>query len=150
MPSKYTITFNDFGNETSTASFNGTALTAANFDAQLTLIGALRTALEAVTLGNTGKVSIHAVDTDVSSLPAGSAFAQREIKWLVSMVGNDTGKLYQREIPTADLQYLAPNSEEMIAGAVRTALVDAIQDFFEGDGGEAVTVSSIKFVGRKS
>lgn len=150
MASNWSLKMIDYDGEGSSFSLTGVDTSAANYDAQITLIGALRTAVEGVTLGNTGSISLTAFNSKISDAPAGSAFAQREIKWLVTIAGDTTGNLYQREIPTADLALLAPNSNEMATGAARTALVTAIEDYFRGQGNETGTVVSIKHVGRNN
>lgn len=150
MPSKLGITLIDYNNERTTFEIPAASVAAANFDAVNAELAALRTAIEGVTIGNTARTRLLAVDNDISGDPAGSAFAQREIKWLISMRGAVTGKLYQRELGTADLALLAPNTDDMATGAARTALVTALEDSFRGDQNETVTVVSIKFVGRNS
>lgn len=150
MAGKATFTVIDYGLETSSASFPLADFTAANYDAQIALVDALYTAIDGVSLGNIGGRRVLAEDFDLSSAPAGSAYAQRENKWLVSMTGDTSGKLYQRTIPCADLSLLEVNGEDMAAGAQRTALVAAIEAAFNGDGDETVTVNTIRFVGRNT
>lgn len=150
MASAGYIQFLDYGKEASSFRWIGKSVTSANYDAELVLVDALRTALEAVTLGNRSRQVVKALDNEISSAAAGSAFAQREIKWLVTMVGDSSGDIYRREIPTADLTFLALNGEDMAAGTERTDLVDALEDLFRGDGDETVTVDTIKFVGRST
>lgn len=108
------------------------------------------TAVDGVTLGVMGKDQRLIKDTVLSNAAATSSFAQRENKWLVTVRGATTGKLYQFSVGTADLNLLTPNGEDMAVSAAQIAFIAAIEDLYRGNGFETVSVVSIKFVGRNT
>jgi hypothetical protein len=116
------------------------------------LTGALSTnlglAIAGVILGEPYKQSAKLFEQIVSTVRPTNTLAQRENKWLVT--GSDGTKLYTLSIGTADLSLLVDGSEEMIAGAARTALVSALQAMWVGDNEGAITIQSIRFVGRNT
>lgn len=148
MASTGVITLIDYDGEKSSFTWQGKDIDETNLVAENALIGAMTAAINAVSLGNYAARRFNIEDLTVSSAFAGSAFAQREIKWLVTMVGVTSGKTYQRTIPMADLALLEPNTEDMVVAGGRDVLDPAIENIFRGDGGELVTVQSVKFVGR--
>lgn len=147
----YTVT--DYSFEKSTAGFTGVATTAANYDAQQTAFSALRTAVNGIILGEPQKYQYIAVDFVNGNDRADSPYAQRENKWLVSYVGDTSGKLYQLEIPTADLAdgHLVVGSDLAdLTNADIAAFVTAFESFQRAPDAltETVTVTQIRFVGR--
>jgi len=96
------LTWQDFGREKSTQRLTTVDLTAANFDAQVTARGNLLSATTAMVMGTLNRQGYGDV-TISSNTPPVSVEAQREKKWLVTYEDTVTGKLYQTEIPTADL-----------------------------------------------
>lgn len=99
--------------EASHATFPGTTLTAANFDAQDTLMDNLRAAIVGVISGKINIESRVAVVEEVSATPVTDKDAQRERKWLCRYHDASTGERYTLTVPTADSAILATNSEEM-------------------------------------
>lgn len=103
MPQHYsTITFLDYSGEKSSVQvYNGsiTALTIADY---LTELGALRAAMDAITLGTLHKEKWVGDDTLLSNTLPVNTFAQRELKWLVRYRNIANNKIFTLEIPTAD------------------------------------------------
>lgn len=139
------MAFTDYGNERSRATF---PVADAILDATIT---ALVSAIEGLTLGTRGTayLVVEEAKNAGADTPATSPYAQRENKYLCRYQDDVTAKFYQLEIPTADLNELATNSDlvdlEGVAGAAfKTAFEDAVQT----DDGNAVTLISVQFVGR--
>jgi len=146
-----TLTFTDYSAENSTVTYQAAALTAANFDAQATLAGALSVATNALSIGHLSKRTIaqdpiedYAVATDV--------YAQRELKWLVSYQANTSLKTFQVEIPCANLtDNLVPGTD--LADITSTSwdnFITAFEAYAKSpdNPAEAVTFLSARLVGR--
>lgn len=124
--------------------------TGANFDAQSTNLDDLQTAVNAVCAGAFNGKVLKGVDVPVAGQSANKA-AQREQKWLVSYTDNvnpiGDGSF---EIGMADTQYLADGgSGNMdVSQAPGSALVAEIETSCVSRLGNAITVNSIKLVGR--
>lgn len=93
--------YTDYSNEKSTATVHSVTRTAANFDAQATLASALSVAMSVLSIADLTRRSVTDLLLDSPSIPT-NAFAQRELKWLVSYQGNTENKLYSLEIPAPD------------------------------------------------
>lgn len=139
----------DYGNEPTRYGFNVTQLTAANFDAQITLVDALQTATNNVSLGTFSGKSVKAVDVPVGA-KATDVNAQRESKWRVTLldsvdpVGNGSF-----EIGMPDLTLLVAGTGLMdISAGAGAALVTAIEAAVVSRLGNAMTVDEIVHVGR--
>lgn len=146
------MTLNDYSAEKTSISVSSQALTAANFDAQVTAWTALRTAIQALTLGITHKQSLNTEVMLSSALPTDPT-AQREIKWLVSYQGDTSGKLFQVELGTADLTggHLVANTDLAdLTDSDWTAFITAFEAFVRSPDSltETVTVVGARFVGR--
>ena len=126
---------------------------AANLATWLTGWGDLKTALDAIILGVQQKEHIAIYDTLISNAIPVSPFAQRELKILVTYVGNTTGKLLQFEIPTPDLAALTLGANDSIvladAGVMAAYVVadEAVRRMPEDDA-ETVTIQGARLVGR--
>jgi len=108
--STYQIT--DYANEKSSFQVNSVALTAANFNAQVTAAEAIATAAAALTIGNISKETLAQIVTDSPGV-ATNPYAHREMKWLVTYTGNTSGKEFQTEIAAPDVtDNLVPNSDQ--------------------------------------
>jgi len=128
-------------------------LTPANVAANETLCGNLRTAIQAVILGNQYQNEITYVKNVSAKTPAASALAQRENKWLLRYHDATTGQKAQVSIGTADLTELAGNSEflSLAAGnglALKTAFEAIVVSPFNSS--NAVVLDSVQFVGRNT
>lgn len=146
---KTSITFLDAANRRSSADVYWVDLTAANFDAQMTLQDDLVTAINDVVLGTKVRDARYAQITEFAAvLPANEA-ARRQNKWLVSAVDQVTAGDVTFTIPTANLVFCATGSNAMdTASAQYTALVNAIQAGVRSKYGNPITVTNIEFVGR--
>lgn len=149
--STYKIGIREFGTEGKESSVKvfGPDLAAGTFDANVALAAALRTAVLAVQLGEQ-REAVYGITENAgnSDLPTDSA-AQRENKWLVSCREVSGGlNAVTFTIPCADLDQLDADGINMAAGANRTALVSAVEDFVKSNDGTAVVVESIKFRAR--
>jgi hypothetical protein len=152
MASELQVKYLDYSGEKSTATFRGVDLTAANFDAQNTLMDNLVGALQAVVLGtkiqDTRKSS---VDDFTETRPA-SPYAQRENKWLfrytdnVNPTGNGT-----LEVPTPNLTFLNTEGTFLdLASTEGAALKTAFEAFQRSRLGNTVTLVSAQYVGRNN
>lgn len=138
--------FKDNSSEPSRVGFPVIDATSANIDALNANIDILEAALLGVTLGALNTITLKASVENLTSAAATNVLAQRENKWDVTIIGADTGNVYHRQIPCADLSLLQTGTEDMIAGAARTALEDAIEGiFWTPDDPNGGTVQSIKF-----
>jgi len=149
------FTMNDYSNEKSSFQIHVGDITAVSLPGFLTDFGALRTAIEGITLGKVQQESWIGDRTVLDNVPPTDPNAQREVKWLVRYIGDTSGKLYQVEIATAELAggHLLPNSD--MADLTETdmaAFVTAFEDIARtpDDDLETVTVQSIQFVGRNT
>lgn len=141
----------DWGNERSsvTISLGSTAVTSANYDAFVTSINALDTAIQAISyipLHQTFKAIADEV-TDKATNEEG----QREKKWRVKYTSTVTGKQYAVEIPGAILTGNLVAGTDFLDLAAGVGL--AFKTTFEAEAREpltnnAVTVDSVQFVGR--
>jgi hypothetical protein len=146
-----TITFNDYSNEKSAVTYHAAELTAANFDAEATEAGALSVATNALSIGSLVKRTISQMEIDNPGTPT-NPYAQRELKWLVSYRGDTSGKLFQVEIPCANVtDNLVPNTD--IADITSTSWENYITAFeayarSPDDPTETVTFEGARLVGR--
>lgn len=152
MPgSFYGLSLRDSSNELGKTEWNIGDLTAVSLAGALTQMGALKTAIEAVTLGVVASERWGDNDVVSNSIPA-SGLAQRGVKWNVLIEDNTTHLKTTNYIPTADLSLLpnAPGGGKLedldITAGVGLALKDAIEDLVKYSGtGNAVTVLRIYF-----
>lgn len=143
----------DYSDERSTTTIHVGAITAVSIAGFLTDFGALKTAIEGITLGVVSQESWVGDRTALSNTPPADAEAQREKKWLVRYTGDTSGKVYTLEIATAELGggHLLPMSD--FADLTETDMAAFVTAFeaiarTPDDDTETVTVQSIQFVGR--
>lgn len=139
--------------ETTSFAVPVTTLTPANVAATETLMGNLRTAIQAIILGNMFQNEVIYNKTVNAKTPAASALAQRENKWLCRYHDATTGQKAQVSIGTADLTELANNSEflSLAAGngaALKTAFEAVVVSPFNSS--NSVVLDSVQFVGRNT
>lgn len=149
------FTMLDYSNEKSSFEVFVGDITAVSIAGFLTDFGALRDAIEDITLGVVNKEQWIGDRTLLSNTPPADPLAQRENKWRVTYTGDTSGKLYSLEIATAELAggHLLANSD--FADLTETdmmAFVDAFETIARtpDDDTETVTVVSIQFVGRNT
>jgi len=149
------FTMNDYSDESSRFEVFTGDITAISIAGFLTDFGALRTAVEAITLGVVKQESWIGDRTLLSSIPPTDPLAQRENKWRVVYVGDNSGKKYSVEIATAELgggHLQAAADFASLAETDMAAFVTAFEDIEStpDDDEETVTVVSIQFVGRNT
>ena len=147
----YRKVFWEFGSAAkgSSVSVHSPNLNAGNIAAQETLRAAFETAVDAVTLGNSGSETFVATEVDVAKNPSTNPLAQRENKWLVSFVDSVTGLSGSFTIPCADLSLLGGDGSSMDTGSSEyAALVAATEAFVRSNVGNTVTVTSVVFRAR--
>lgn len=149
------FTMLDYSNEKSALTIYAGDITAVSLPGFLTDFGALRTAIEAITLGVVQQETWIGDRTVLSNTPPTDPLAQRENKWLVRYVGDTTGKQFGVEIATAELAggHLLPMSD--FADLTETdmaAFVTAFETIARTPDSdlETVTVQSIQFIGRNT
>lgn len=147
------ISYRDYGTpgEVSAVTVPMVDITSANIVAQTAALDSFRTAMEAITLGGLESRSLVAWTNDTKTAPS-SAFAQREVKWLVKYHEDiSNGPTHYMEIPCADLAKLDPNSNDkaLMTDADVAAFVVAFEAVVVV-GGNACVVDEILFVSRRS
>lgn len=146
--SKLSLSYKDHDRELGNVGFRFTELSAANFDAQNTLMDSLITAVGNVQVGVLEVETRIATRTDNNALPPADPYAQRETKWLVR-ARDSAGDAVQFEIPCADLSLLILNTSNMdLTGGAGAALVTALEAGVLSKAGLAVTVDEVIHVGR--
>jgi len=94
----------------------------------------------------------HGYDTDVPVIPA-SENAQREIALWVQYVDTTTSKYYSMSIPGPDLTLLAQaNTDEVdsVANVTAAALVLVLEAELRSELGNAIQVTRMRIIGRRS
>jgi len=154
MTGSVSMTFRDYNNETSVHSMDIPDLTAANFDSFVDtggLIADYYDAVNAITLGNIGSERISARDILISQVPAGSTWAQVELKWLAFYTDDVTSKVYRREIPTPDLTLLVAGTDLLnIASGAGLTWKNAAEALWVSPDGNPVTIIKAQVVGRNN
>lgn len=143
------VRYNDYDGERSTVNLRSVLRTAANFDAQAAAELALRDAIAAITSGlRVGFDSGNRYQTVDPKTKSADPYAQRENKWFVEY-GN-ANNAYQMEIPCADLQFLDPDNRGFLdlGSTEGLAFKNGFEAFVVDEGGNPITVTSVKFVGR--
>jgi hypothetical protein len=135
----------DYTSERSTASFY---VADAIGDAAITAIVG---AVDGVTVGGRQDAELVVESTKDAGTPgpAASPLAQRENKWLVRATDDVNGRNVQIEIPCADLTLLSGGQDFLALGDTEAAaLVTALEANVLSQDGNAISVTSIQFVGR--
>lgn len=152
MPgSFYGLSIRDSSNELGKTEFNIGDLTAISLAGALTQMGALKSAIDAVTVGTVAAERWGDNDVVSNAVPA-SGLAQRGVKWNVLIEDNTTHLKTTNYIPTADLSQLpdAPGGGKLEDLDITTGngadLKDAIEALVKYPGtGNAVTVLRIYY-----
>lgn len=151
MASRHTLRIRDASGESSSFGLPGVDLTGANFDAQVALWVAFRTAVDGISIGNNAEFGLKALGAEIDDTNPANQFAQRELKWLVNWVNSTTGESHQTEIACPDAALLVPGSDLMnIAAGAGAAFVTAFENVVRGGptGLNLVDITSIRLVGR--
>lgn len=145
------ITYIDYSSEKSTVKVNSALLTSGNIVAQEAAFATLISAIGAITLGNPTHEKLTALDTSLANAAPSNPLAQRENKWLVRSLDNVTGKILRNEIPCSDLSNLVSGTDFVtnFTAGVMLAFKTAWEAFVLSEDGNAVTVQSLEFVGKR-
>jgi hypothetical protein len=160
------ITLRDYSNETATLTINTVPVTAANFAAQMTALGALETQVNAITDGAISRSGVTHTETLTRDIPTDPR-SQRELKWLVTYYDNTEwldaptntiiNPSYQRafnvEIPCAKLdiadEWLLPQSDRVdLAQDPWPAFLTAFEAFAKSPNGGTPQVIDVRLIGR--
>jgi len=159
------ITLIDYDAEVAASSFYTGDVTAVSLPGLLTEFGALRTAIEGITLGVVRQEALKVFDTRLSNSKPSDKEAQRETKWLVVYEDNlpffddpvnaipNAGylKIFTMEIGTADLSLLNTDSNTMnITSGAGATFKTAFEAIARSPYGGTVTVRQVQHVGRNT
>jgi len=151
MATQNSFQITDYSNEKSSFGVTSITANAGNLAAQQTAAAALAGAVEDLTIGELTKQSMNLVILDTPAIPT-SPYAQREMKWLVSYVGDSSGKIFQVEIAAPDItDNVVPNTDTAdLASTDWAAFVTAFESYVRSpnNGTETVTVLGARLVGR--
>lgn len=154
MAGKLLLTYADYGGEKSSFQIPILDYTAANFDANETLVDALVSAIDALTIGlEVKQIRSHSA-SGTGSGNSSNVNARRELKFLVTFSDDITGKVYQREIPTplltanTILQDVGGNAN--VSDTLWTDFITAFEAAAESEDGNAVSFVSARYVGRNN
>lgn len=149
MATKVTIAYIDESNERTSVSFEGIDLSSANYDAQLVLIGAIKTAMDALALGTFNKMTVSTITDGASTLP-GEEWAQRENKLRITYSDDVDGRKFNSNLPTINLGDDGSISGTDVWDMTQTnpaALKTAFEAYVKAPGtGEDVTVDEMRYV----
>lgn len=154
MANHYSVfQFRDWGAELSNVKIYNGPITVGTLPGFLTSFGAMRAALEGITLGIASQETWVGDSTVLSAALPASQAAQRESKWLGRYHDTVTNKKYQFEVPTADLVGVAllPLSDFAdLTAAPMSTFVSAFNGFARSPDSDAnaVVLDSMQFVGR--
>lgn len=156
MPSRHYGEFEllDYSESKSSFSFNFGAITALSLPGFLTQFGALRTALQNITIGTVRRERWTGDETVLSSIPPIDSNAQRELFWWVIYEGATTNRgSHSCQIATPNLSLLGVGGHEVDYSAPAIAAFitafEAIARDPDNDT-EAVVVTDILFKGRNN
>lgn len=160
----YRLTLLDYSKEKSSFEIATGPVNALTLDEVELQAAAMRTSIDAVTLGTLQREALTAFDNLLSNTPPASKDAQREKKWLISYLDNTPfldppvnsivnpgyQKLFSGTVPTADLAQLnVPNSDDVnILLEPWATFVTNFQTIGRSPYGGQPLVTRIMFVGR--
>lgn len=143
----------DYSAERSSFSFNFGAITALSLPGFLTQFGALRTALDAITIGTLSKEKWVGDETFLSNVAPLVTTAQREIYWRVYYGGTEgSRRLHHTDIACPDASLLIAGTDRAdLAAPDMAAFVTAFEAIaIDPDDEEAgAIVAYIEFRGRR-
>lgn len=150
MASECEFTYQDYSKEISKARFKINAITAANFDATVSLVNALSAAILGCQVENAlQSKKVIAQNNFITRAPATDKASQRETKWLMTLEDATLHTLSRHEFPLADSQYVQANTDFMdLSDGVGEALKTAVEAVVLSPAGNAVLLVSVQYVGR--
>jgi len=145
------VQITDYSNEKSNFTLTSITANAGNLAAQQTAAAALVAAIDDLTIGEITKQYMTLQIVNTPAIPT-NPYAQREVKWLVSYVGDSSGKIFQCEIAAPDLtDNTVVNSDQAdLTSTDWAAFITAFEAFVRSpdNGTETVTVLKAEVVGR--
>lgn len=166
MPGRLGFSMLDYSREDSAFSVATGEVTAVSLPGLLTEVGALRTAVDGITLGTVMQEKLSVFDTNLSNTPPTNPLAQVETCWSVTyedilpffddpvnaIPNEGFGKVFHVTIPTADIAAagrLAPNSDHaVLTEAGMSAFKTAFEAIARSPYGGTVRVIDVMFEGR--
>lgn len=157
---RYQMRFRDFNGEASTVSVPCSDVTVANYEAEIAQLGAMRSDIEAISLGLVVGHSWTAFDAVVAVGSASSPQAQRESKALVRYYDSVTFERGTLEIPCPDLTkqmddqpgyFVKRDPTGSLMSTVHAdwvALVATLSAFLLPPGGNTAIIEDVIHVGR--
>lgn len=151
MASKLTLSYKDWEGEGSRVQFTGINMTAGNFTAEDAKMEALRTAVEALSIGSLNQDTRVYEEDRVSVDKASSPNAQREAKWLIRYHDANTNENYTLEIPCFDATLLDTEARDGSIDKTNAAWTDfkaAFDAFHRSPNDNASVADDAVHVGR--
>lgn len=158
LTASYTVSANDYGGERTNTQYGLPAQNDTTVAATETLLGDLRAAHMALTLGVLvqGQFVYRQTKYAPSNIKATNKEAQREKKWLIRYYDNVTFAAFVVEIGNADLSKLGTDGDRvnLATGSVPAGVWTTYKDAFEAvcyspDGNPCTLVEAV-FVGRNT
>lgn len=153
MASKCRFTYKDYDGENSGCGFEIATMTAANFDATISAVNALSTAILAVQSENSLQTKIvTAQDNFISRAKATEKATQREHRWAVTLEDATTHRLATHDIPQADASLVGTDVDTLdLSAGVGQDLKNAIEAVVKFPGtGNAVNVVAVHYTGKRA
>lgn len=160
MPGELKFTLRDNSAETGRVEIHTGNVTALSLPDLLTEVGALRGAIEGLTIGVMAAEALSVFETKLSAASAASPLAQKGVKWTVgyadvtaffddpvnAIPNAGYNKIFTFSIPTADLTLLPDGEEELdlTTGAAET-FVTAFEETARSPYGGRVNVLYIRY-----
>jgi len=151
MPGSYALTINDYSCESSDFTVRIPTITAANHDATVTALTALKAAVDAIILGQDAKTRLVANTVFISAAAAASENAQIERRWRVLYHDTVTQQPYRLDIPTAELPgHLVAGTDlmDVSVGSEGEDFVTAFEAIVVSPLGNPVAIDSIYHAGK--
>lgn len=160
MPGELKFAIRDNSGELGRTNIHTGNVTAASLPGLLTQVGALRTAIDGLSLGVMASESLSVFETQLSAARPNNPVAQRGVKWTVGYHDNTAffddpvnsipnigyQKAFTVTIACADLSLLPDGQEELdLAGDEAAAFVTAFQATGRSPYGGSVVVDYIKY-----
>lgn len=148
---EYSLSFLDYSEETATQRLQTGPVNVGSIVGLETQLAAFLAASQALSLCTVTAERFTAYDNFVSRTPPTNPLAQRENKWLITYADNTDHKLGKSEMPGADLSKLMPATDYAdLTDTQVAAYVTAFNAFVQSPRAHAVTIISLKFVGRNT
>lgn len=151
MPHYGEFSMLDYSGESSNVSFYFGAITAVSLPGFLTQFGALRNALDNITIGTIKSEKWVGDETVLDNIPPSNSAAQVELAFLVIYEATEGGKRYRVHAPTANPSKVIPGTDIVdMADAEVQAFVTAFEAIVvpKDDDEGFVTVLKMLLVGR--